>query len=182
MPVFDYECSKCNARFEEVFLCGETIEDVMPCLSCDSPCERVLIYAFHCNGLEDHQLESMEKALFTTKQRAAGHKLRQSDSSELRKRGEELRFKTHSDLRRFEDSRGWRRLDPKASEYKNRMDELMDDDSDIKRIQTTDGADAAADFINKSDIREKTGWSSSQYDRWRNLTDKVSSQTEVVDG
>ncbi len=179
MPVFDYECKRCNGRFEEVVLCGEEVEDVLPCINCEAPCERVVIYAFHVNGLEDHQLEEMESALFTKKQRAAGHKLRQSDNPLLRKRGEELRFRSNKDVRKFEEDRGWRRLTPGTTEFKSVMNQQLDQDSDVRKIVRTQGKEAAANFINKTDIMEKTGWSSSRYDRWRNLTDKVQSQTEV---
>lgn len=180
MPVFDYECGSCNVRFEEVVLCGDPTEDVLPCVICEAPSNRVVIYSFHINGMEDHQLDAMEEVLFTPKQRAAGQKLRQSDNPLLRKRGEELRFKTNKDLRKFEDDRGWRRLTPGTTEFKRKMDAAMDDDSDINRIASRDGKAAAAEFINKTDIQEKTGWSSSRYDRWKNMTDKVSSNTEVV--
>ena len=182
MPVFDYDCTVCGGRFEEIVLCGDETEDVLPCAHCGSESRRVTVYSFHCNGLEDHQLESMEKALFTRKQRAAGHKLRQSDNPELRKRGEELRFKSHSSLRRFEESRGWRRLTPGTAEYKRKMDNLSDQGSDIRNIKNRDGAGAASEFLNKKDIQEKTGWDSIRYDRWKSMTDKVSEKTEVIDG
>ena len=108
--------------------------------------------------------------------------MRSSENSLLRKRGEELRFTSHSQLRKYEDSKGWNRLSPGTVPYKREMDKLMDEDSDIRNFSQKEGSDAVTDMVTKRDICEKTGWSSLRYDRWKNLTDKVSEQTEVSDG
>ena len=184
MPVFDYACDSCGGRFEEIVLCGDPTEDQLPCEFCDGKANRITIYAFSAPGLEDHQLESVEKQLFTKKQRAAGHKLRQSDNPLLRKRGEELRFKTSSALKRYEESKGWRRLEPGTTEYKNRMQDHLDDHSDITEAHRRGGKDAAADLIQKKSITEETGWGDAQYSRWKSMRDQVDKTTtvEVIDG
>ena len=181
MPVFDYECAECNGRFEEIVLCGEQIEETLPCVVCSKPATRIKIYSFSCNGLEDHQLDSMEKMLFTKKQRAAAYKMRQSDNPVLRDRGNEFKFRTNSDLRRHEESKGWRRLTPGTAEYKRNTESMLDDESDIRNTTLREGREAGADLIIKREVTEKNGCSSSQYDRWKSMTDKVSQNTEVTD-
>jgi len=174
MPVFDFKCSSCSGVFEEVFLCGDPVEDTLPCRFCDESAGRVVIAAFRVGGLEGHQLDDLERQMFTPKQRAAGHRLRQSDNPVLRDRGNELRFRSGRDLERYEESKGWKRVESGTAEYKRNISNLLDDQSDIRNIREREGLEAATEHINKTDIKAKTGWGESQYSRWKNLTDEAS--------
>ncbi|QDP54540.1 MAG: hypothetical protein Unbinned2514contig1000_32 [Prokaryotic dsDNA virus sp.] len=184
MPIYDYKCEACDGRFEEIFLSGDSVEESLPCQFCDSSAHKVKIYSFDVGGLEDHQLQALEATHFTPKQRAAAFKLRQSDNPVLRERGNQFRFRTNKDLERYEASKGWRRLDPNGFEHRRNCEKLLDDQHELKNIAKTEGDDAAAEHITKTEIQTKTGWSSLRYSKWKSLTEKASNikPTEVPNG
>lgn len=148
MPLFDYTCGTCG--FEE----EELVDDaavVLPC-ACKGSRRARTVARLHVVGPVFSGMEDFEKATLGVQQMKAG-----------------VRFRGAKDIEKWEHERGLERAS--AAEIA-RMHEFNHDESNtMKRVEREGGTQAVQDYALRTEVQERTGWSDSQYTRWKEHTD-----------
>jgi hypothetical protein len=86
-----------------------------------------------------------------------------------------MEFKSGRDIEKWEDQKGYKRLDPYSNEARRLRDTSMDEHNMYRDRANRDGEAAAFDYMDKVDVQATTGWSDSQYAKHKETTDAVES-------
>ena len=172
MPIHLFQCLS-GHRSEELFLGQAEIPDAVICPHCGQPAQRQVAVRIHVGGYSMLQLEQLEQAHFTPKERAAAYAMRRSSDSKVRQAGEKGRFNCASDVAKFESAMGIRRLDPHGKELRVMQEDMLDEHRMLEVATEQDGVDGAHALIDRLDIQGKTGMSDATFARWKSMTEKV---------
>ena len=153
MPIFDYVCSGCGSSKEHLYLGSESIPDSIAC-SCVSSSTRSGVYSFNPVGPIWSGLEDYSKAIYGT-------------SGMMR--GQEVR--TYKDIKKFEEENSFVRTDPNSVKYRSSVDDMKQEALELDRVAEQDGREAVADHIYKQEMKDATGWTNTQYNRWKEISD-----------
>ena len=153
MPIFDYVCSGCNASKEQIYLGSESIPDTVDCV-CGGVSTRSNIHSFRHVGPVWSDLEDYSKAIYGT-------------SGMMR--GKEV--KTYKDIKKFEDEHCFVRTDTRSAKYRSSVDDMKQESLELNLVAKQGGREAAADHIYKQEMKDATGWTNTQYNRWKEISD-----------
>ncbi len=134
-------------QFDELFLGTETVPDVLAC-NCGKLAERRTVYRTSVVGPVFEHLERYESVLFTPSERAAGARIRSKKDLE--------RVETEQGIYREEDSF-----------YRVARQEQMHEAHQIQQAHAAGGREAALDFVEDMNVKEKTGWDDRQLNTWK---------------
>ena len=167
MPIFDFTCSGCGMKFENLFLANDELVDSVPCTDCESEARRVKLARFRVVGPVFEHMEHYESALLSPADRRNG-----------------ARFKSGKDIERWEQDRGLSRMPHGSSQYNQYVEKSLYDAHTMSSLKKTDGKAAVADWIEKTEVMDSTSLTDSQYTRYKELSDAAESnaRTAVVDG
>lgn len=154
VPIFDFNCPDCTFSFEEVYFPKETIEDHKPCPRCGCKAKRKKFGAFAIVGPIFEGMEKYESALLSTAQRKAG-----------------ARFTSGRDIERWEQEQGFNRVDHNSTAYRAYREQGVEESREMDRITRKEGVGATADWIEKKEIMDVTSMDSTQYSKWKELSD-----------
>lgn len=165
MPMFEYSC-ECGAKAEHLHRFSDTSDGCPPdafyCPKCDGGLlKRHTVYRIQVLGPVFEHMESMNKALLTSKQRKAGKEL-----------------KTAKDIERYEQEHNLYR--PEAHTARIQLQEQAHDAACIELAAKGGGLDGALDYIDTTEIMEATGWDKSKTTRWKDTADAAS--RAIADG
>ena len=163
MPIFDFRCSGCDFKFENLFLAGEDVVDSAPCPKCSANSDRVKIGRFRVVGPVFEHMEFYENALLSKSERRAG-----------------ARFKSAKEITNWEEERGLSRLSHDTSQYNQYIEESLYEAHTMSSIKNTDGRSGVADWIEKTETLESTSLNNSQYSRYKELSDAVESNAPAA--
>ena len=163
MPIFEYECSSCKGKNEEIFFPRDDIPDEMNC-PCGDTRSRVRVYKISVVGPVWDKLEDYNSTLLSSKERASGKEL-----------------KSKKDIDRWERERGLVRMDPASSEARMYAEETEAEADTIKKLHKTDGRSGVVDYLDKTSILSGTSWDGAQYNRWKEANDAAESRIESGD-
>jgi hypothetical protein len=172
MPLHVFCCPE-GHQTEELFLGSDTVPRSMECGYCGQESHRSPVNRVTVGGMSSLALEAAEQAVFTARERGWAHRMRNSMDPQQRKMGEAARFRSASDLERYEQAMGLRRLDPHGKEVEVIRSDMLDMDRDISVATAEGGVDGAATLIDKQDIQGATGMSDATFARWNNEKEKV---------
>jgi len=154
LPIFDFNCSECTFSFEEVYFPKEALDDHKLCPQCGGIAKRKKFGRFAIVGPIFEGMEKYESTLLSTAQRKAG-----------------VRFTSGKDIERWERDRGFNRVDHSSADYRNYREAGIEEGREMDRVARTEGIEGAADLIEKKEIMDSTSMSSTQYSRWKELSD-----------
>lgn len=156
MPVYGYACQNCRMVAEELYFDPDAAPDTAICL-CGGLMKRRNINRFRHVGPVFHDLMQIEHQLLGSQGLKAGKRIRGKRDIENWERENGL-VRTTSQQQRIND------------EYAHEMVYQQGE------IVQQEGKDGWFEHVNKSDIKNITGWSDSQYVRWRNLNNAEESR------
>jgi hypothetical protein len=164
MPVYEFACS-CGWEVQELFRRhydaeNSDVPEALKCTKCGGRAARKTVNMFAHEKVICESMERFENALLSPQQRAAG-----------------VRFTSSKDIDRYEEAKGMARVEPGTVEWDRVWDAQRDDARSIEsRVESAkrsggDARSAGGDYVAKSDIQAATGWSSLQYDVWKERSD-----------
>lgn len=153
MPIFDYICKCCGSSDERLFLGSDVVPDSIPC-ACGFTSIRSGVYSFNPVGPIWSDLEDYSKAIY---------------GSSGMMRGKEV--KTYKDIKKFEEENSFVRTDTSSAKYRSSVDDMKQESLEMNRIRGQDGHEAVADYIYKQEMKDATGWTNSEYNRWKEISD-----------
>ena len=156
MPVYGYVCKLCKIIAEELYFDPDDAPQTAKCL-CGGMMQRSNIHRFRHVGPVFHDLMQVEKQLLGAKGLKEGKRLRGKRDIENWERANGL-VRTTARQQRVND------------EYANEMV------YEQGKIVNSEGKDGWFEHVNRGDIKRITGWSESQYVRWRNLNNAEESR------
>jgi hypothetical protein len=140
---------------EELYGVGEDVPTSMVCPreGCGMEAKRSQVYVVRFRGAQEN-LERMEGALLTRREREAG-----------------IRFRSEEDVAAYEASKGIHR----STDYEQRVEreEMSDLARDDRRVLARDGSDGLSKKIEKDSVKEETDWNDIQYHRWKDTSNAV---------
>jgi hypothetical protein len=161
MPIFEFKCSSCQLKTEELFFPRDTVPDSIDC-SCGDMRDRIQVYSLGIIGPVWDKLEEYNNTLLSPQERASGKELR-----------------TNKDIKNWEKERGLVRMDPSSSEARIYAEQNEEESQTIKNLHKTDGRSGVVDYLDKTSILEGTSWDSSQYNRWKEANDAAESRIDA---
>jgi len=150
MPLYDYVCHECDAHSEELVY-DLPAKKTMPC-DCGHNMRKVSVHRFRHIGPVFEDLMAAEERLLGVKGLKAGKRLRGKKDIERWERENGLTACTQQEARI-------------SREYA--LEEAHEQDTIVR----SQGADAYHKKKDKDSIKDVTGWTESQYTRWKGATD-----------
>ena len=160
MPTYTYICSDCRVSMDEMFRSYEESPENMTCF-CGSEMSRGSIYQFRLVGPIFHDLMQIEKQLLGNKGLQSGKRIRGKKDVEKWEREHKLVRCT-------------------AKEERMGREYYADTRSQQEDIVSREGKDAWYEHCDRGDIKDITGWTEPQYQRWRSMNN--AEQTRINNG
>lgn len=160
MPTYTYTCPECRCAKDEFFVNYKDSLDTMVCF-CGGTMGKDTVYTFKLVGPVFHDLMQIEETLLGKQALKAGKRLRGK-----------------RDIERWERENGLVRCT--AKEEREGHEYYCDTRSEQSEILARAGQDGWFEHVNRGDIKDITGWSESQYLRWRNMNN--AEQTRINSG
>ena len=161
MPLYKYKCTSCE-YIDEYIVDVDDQNSVQICEECGGLANYYPFFKFRHVGPVFADLMDIEDRLLSTKQRQAG-----------------MRIRDHRDVEKWE--RDNKLTVCTEQEIKENREYSMDLVSQQKKVMSEGGMSAWADEVDRMDIQSTTGWSDTQYDRWKTLTDKAQKDAQDED-
>lgn len=161
MPLYKYKCTSCD-YIDEYIVDVDDQNSVQICEECGGLANYYPFFKFRHVGPVFADLMDIEDRLLSTKQRQAG-----------------MRIRDHRDVEKWE--RDNKLTVCTEQEIKENREYSMDLVSQQKKVMSEGGMSAWADEVDRMDIQSTTGWSDTQYDRWKTLTDKAQKDAQDED-
>ena len=161
MPLYKYKCTSCD-YIDEYIVDVDDQNSVQICEECGGLANYYPFFKFRHVGPVFADLMDIEDRLLSTKQRQAG-----------------MRIRDHRDVEKWE--RDNKLTVCTEQEIKENREYSMDLVSQQKKVMSEGGMSAWADEVDRMDIQSTTGWSDTQYDRWKSLTDKAQKDAQDED-
>ena len=161
MPLYKYKCTSCD-YIDEYIVDVDDQNSVQICEECGGLANYYPFFKFRHVGPVFADLMDIEDRLLSTKQRQAG-----------------MRIRDHRDVEKWE--RDNKLTVCTEQEIKENREYSMDLVSQQKKVMSEGGMSAWADEVDRMDIQSSTGWSDTQYDRWKTLTDKAQKDAQDED-
>tara|TARA_R110002020_G_scaffold95554_3_gene229182 strand:+ start:9121 stop:9615 length:495 start_codon:yes stop_codon:yes gene_type:complete len=159
MPLYYYACTSCDLVTEHlVDVDDQQKPQICGCGGLSNYLPQLLRFR-HVGPVFADMME-IEDKLLTSKQKRQGMRLRDGRDVKKWERDNKLTVCTEQEVR-------------EGREYS------MDMASKQKKALAEGGNDAWADEVDRMDITSTTGWSDSQYQRWKTMTD--TKQKEVIE-
>jgi len=168
MPLFDYTC-ECGAGDVDVLVFGDPDMQPHSCSLCGKTMQRKGVYKLTTVGPVWANVEAYERALLTPQERASPEQ-----------GGLGLRITGPDDVRILEErmlqQHGLRPLDPSSAECVQSIERDLDLEAESRRVLREEAKhapmevaiEAAAQHIEKVEIKEESGWTDTEYTRWSN--------------
>ena len=159
MPLYKYKCTSCD-YIDEFIVDVEDQNNIQICEECGGIANFFPYFKFRHVGPVFSDLMEIEDRLLSTKQKAAGMRIKDRRDVERWERDNKLTVCTEQEVKQ-------------NLEYSQDMAAMQ------QKTIAESGHNGWAEKVDRMDIQEKTGWSDGQYDRWKEMTDKA--QKEAID-
>lgn len=150
MPTYTYVCHVCRVSMDEFFTTYDSSPDSVRCF-CGADMNRGSVYQFKLVGPVFHDLMEIEKTVLGNKGLQSGKRIRGKKDLEKWERDNKL-------------------VRCSAKEAREGHEYYSDMSSDQADIRSREGNDGWFEHCNRNDIKDITGWSESQYQRWRSMS------------
>ena len=158
MPIYKYQCTSCDF-IDEYIVDVDDQNNVQICDQCGGLANYYPFFKFRHVGPVFADLMEIEDRLLSPKQRKAG-----------------MRIKDHRDVAKWESQNKLTRCT--AQEVKESRERSLDLVQMQQETEKAEGKQGWAEKVDKMDIQETTGWSDTQYSRWKTMTDKAQKEAQ----
>lgn len=158
MPIYKYQCTSCDF-IDEYIVDVDDQNNVQICDQCGGLANYYPFFKFRHVGPVFADLMEIEDRLLSPKQRKAG-----------------MRIKDHRDVSKWESQNKLTRCT--AQEIKESRERSLEMVHMQQETERTEGKNGWAEKVDKMDIQETTGWSDTQYTRWKTMTDKAQKEAQ----
>ena len=161
MPCYYYKCTTCE-YIDEFIVDVEKREKVQICEKCGGLANHFPYFKFRHIGPVFSDAMEIEEKILSRKQRAQG-----------------MRIRDHRDLKKWEqDNKLVRCTDKEVEQGEEYSQDLI---SMQNKCIKEGGRQHYYDEVDRMDIQSETGWSDTQYNRWKTMTDKAQSEADNGD-